>query len=166
MLGLVDLAIAQHGLQDEPLRIQHLEIEVDAEGIAAELLGKGLHLHATQSAHRQCPHPANDEVGDVVVEIAHRLGDEIPALQDADLVGDVRSLPLEAPADDAFHHLAGLVVLVLLFQQDLSAGAVVVHLLVRQHAGIPIRDGRQEQQEQPILGRHLQRQPQLFQAIV
>ena len=166
VLGFIHPPVLEQARQDIPLFVQNVQVEVHSEGAAAELFWIGFHIDPAQSAHGERPHPPHNEVGDVVVEVVHSLGHEVAAFQDAHLVGDVRTLSLETAADDALHHFSGLVVLVLLFEQDLRTGAVLVELLVRQDAGIPISQDGQQDEQQPVLGRHLQGQPQLLQVVV
>ena len=82
------------------------------------------------------------------------------------LVGDVRTLPLKSAADHALHDLSCLVILVLLFQQDFGPCTVHVKLLVRDEPRISISQSWKKQEEQPILGRHLEPDAQLLQGCV
>ena len=75
---------------------------------------------------------------DAVVEICDGLGHEVSTFQNAYLVSDVGALSLKAPADNAFHQLTGLVVFVLLLEQYLRAGAILIKLLVRHVACVPV----------------------------
>ena len=75
---------------------------------------------------------------DVVVEVTDCPGDEVAALEDADLVGDVRPLTLKAPADDALYNLACLVVFVFLFEQQFRLCSMLIELLVGHEAPIPV----------------------------
>ena len=93
------------------------------------MLWESLHFYATESTYGQGSNPADDEVRDVVVQVAHGLGHQVAAFEYPNLVGDVRTLPLKSAADNALHDLSCLVIFVLLFQQDFGPCTVHVELL-------------------------------------
>ena len=102
------------------------------------MLWPGFDFDTTEPAHRQGAYPADNKVRDVVVEVTDCPGDEVAALEDADLVGDVRPLTLKAPADDALYNLACLVVFVFLFEQQFRLCSMLIELLVGHEPPIPV----------------------------
>ena len=111
------------------------------------MIWESLNLNTAESTHRQGADTTHNEVGDVVVEVAYSFGDEVAALEYPNLVGNVRSLTLKTPADNAFHDFSGLVVFVFLLQQNFCLRTKHVELLVGDEPRISICEPWQEQKE-------------------